>query len=163
MFYVMVVCLYARAQTSSAADATMTLEAQQERDQLRDALIAAQESAAVQILLELCLPSSSQVRTSRPCPCNLNVCFSTSCISILMCAEFVDFVLTLHSLIYLDKTTSTRVTRVMHLRVQESSGLLHERREVQSVVCTYLHQKFIADPALVKLVHFQVRLHFLAQ
>ena len=62
----MVVCLYARAQTSSAADATMTLEAQQERDQLRDALIAAQESAAVQILLELCLPSSSQVRPSRP-------------------------------------------------------------------------------------------------
>ena len=50
---------------SSAADVTVTQEVQQEREQLRDALIAAQESAAVQLLLELCLTSrqTQQVRS----------------------------------------------------------------------------------------------------
>lgn len=29
-------------------------------------------------------------------------------------------------------------------------------REVRGVVCSFLHQMFIADPSLAKLVHFQV-------
>lgn len=29
--------------------------------------------------------------------------------------------------------------------------------EVRSLVCSYLHQAFIADTMLAKLVHFQVR------
>jgi integrator complex subunit 2 len=29
-------------------------------------------------------------------------------------------------------------------------------REVRGVVCSFLHQMFIADPPLAKLVHFQV-------
>lgn len=28
-------------------------------------------------------------------------------------------------------------------------------REVRSVICSYLHQVFISDPGLAKLVHFQ--------
>lgn len=28
-------------------------------------------------------------------------------------------------------------------------------REIQCLVCSYLHQTFIAEPSLVKLVHFQ--------
>lgn len=33
-------------------------------------------------------------------------------------------------------------------------------REVRGVVCSFLHQMFIADPPLAKLVHFQVFIHF---
>lgn len=29
-------------------------------------------------------------------------------------------------------------------------------REIRGVVCSFLHQMFIADPPLAKLVHFQV-------
>ena len=29
-------------------------------------------------------------------------------------------------------------------------------QEIQSLVCCYLHEAFIADPNLAKLVHFQV-------
>lgn len=36
-------------------------------------------------------------------------------------------------------------------------AVLSDQREVQCLVCSYLHQKFIADPNLAKLVHFQVR------
>ena len=31
-------------------------------------------------------------------------------------------------------------------------------QEVQSLVCCYLHEAFIAEPTLAKLVHFQVRM-----
>ena len=44
------------------------------------------------------------------------------------------------------------------LCTQTEAGLLSPLREVQGVVCSYLHQKFISDPALIKLVHFQVSL-----
>ena len=30
-------------------------------------------------------------------------------------------------------------------------------REIHCLVCSYLHQTFIAEPSLVKLIHFQVR------
>ncbi|GAB6030189.1 Integrator complex subunit 2 [Chamberlinius hualienensis] len=69
-----------------------------ERDELKNALILAQESAAVQILLEICLP--------------------------------------------VDKEAS-------------DESLLTNLREIQTLICSHLHQIFIADPPLLKLVIFQ--------
>lgn len=40
---------------------------------------------------------------------------------------------------------------------QEKPGQLWALREVRSLVCSFLHQVFIADPSLAKLVHFQVK------
>nr|CAG4640631.1 EOG090X0154 [Eulimnadia texana] len=67
-----------------------------EREELKTALIATQESAVVQIVLEMCL------RTD-----------------------------------------------------QDDTRKLSDLREIQSIVCSFLHQVFIADPNLAKLVHFQ--------
>lgn len=36
-------------------------------------------------------------------------------------------------------------------------GQLWSLREIRSVICSYLHQVFIMEPSLVKLVHFQVK------
>lgn len=69
-----------------------------EREELKMALIAAQESSVVQIVLELCLQTDED---------------------------------------------------------EASDQRLSELREIQSIVCSFLHQLFIADPNLVKLVHFQ--------
>jgi integrator complex subunit 2 len=66
---------------------------------LKTALVASQESVAVQILLEACLE----------CP---------------------------------DKD-------------QGSSGKDHILREIRGIVCSYIHQVFIAEPTMAKLVHFQ--------
>nr|XP_037279822.1 LOW QUALITY PROTEIN: integrator complex subunit 2-like [Rhipicephalus microplus] len=74
-------------------------EAEKDREELRLALVAAQESAAVQILLECCLPTDAEK--------------------------------------------------------SGSDGFLMDLREVRTLVCTHLHQMFIADPNLVRLVHFQ--------
>ncbi|KAH7958889.1 hypothetical protein HPB49_006131 [Dermacentor silvarum] len=74
-------------------------EAEKDREELRVALVAAQESAAVQILLECCLPTDSEKSAN--------------------------------------------------------DGFLTDLREVRTLVCTHLHQMFIADPNLVRLVHFQ--------
>lgn len=38
-----------------------------------------------------------------------------------------------------------------------SPGQMWALQEVRSLVCTYLHQVFIADTSLAKLVHFQVQ------
>ncbi|GFS97987.1 integrator complex subunit 2 [Nephila pilipes] len=74
------------------------LESEKDRDDLRAALVAAQESAAVQILLECCLPNEKD---------------------------------------------------------KKSKGLLTNLREIQSLICSHLHQVFISEPSLAKLVHFQ--------
>uniref|UniRef100_A0A131XRZ2 Putative integrator complex subunit 2 n=3 Tax=Ixodes ricinus TaxID=34613 RepID=A0A131XRZ2_IXORI len=74
-------------------------EADKDREDLRLALVAAQESAAVQILLECCLPTEAEK--------------------------------------------------------MKDDGFLTDLREVQTLVCTHLHQVFISDPNLVRLVHFQ--------
>lgn len=80
---------------------------EKEREELMNALIGAQESAAVQILLELCLP--------------------------------------------IDEAERLESSQVSTLR------------EIQCLVCSALHQIFITDPMLMKLVHFQVRAaHFSA-
>ncbi len=73
-----------------------------EREELRSALVATQESAAVQILLEACLPFAGDSSSS-------------------------------------------------------SSSQLSDLKEVRALICSYLHEAFIADPFLAKLVHFQVR------
>ena len=43
-----------------------------------------------------------------------------------------------------------------NIRWQEDEQLLSNLREVQCLICSRLHQMFIADPNLAKLVHFQV-------
>ncbi|KAG8587851.1 hypothetical protein GDO81_005800 [Engystomops pustulosus] len=73
------------------------------REELKNALLSAQDSAAVQILLEVCLPSE-------------------------------------------DKSPE-------QLEIEDS--LLCNLREVQCLICCLLHQMFIADPNIAKLVHFQ--------
>ncbi|KFM65537.1 Integrator complex subunit 2, partial [Stegodyphus mimosarum] len=74
------------------------LESEKDREDLRTALVAAQESAAVQILLECCLPTPED---------------------------------------------------------KKAQGLLTNLREIQSLICSHLHQVFISEPSLAKLVHFQ--------
>lgn len=71
-----------------------------EREELKNALIGTQESAAVQILLE----------AVRPVP-GIEDC--------------------------------------------DDDHVLSNLKEVQSLVCSYLHETFIGDPNLAKLVHFQ--------
>lgn len=39
---------------------------------------------------------------------------------------------------------------------EAENGLLSDLREVQCLICCLLHQMFIADPNIAKLVHFQV-------
>ncbi|PIK61168.1 putative integrator complex subunit 2 [Apostichopus japonicus] len=77
---------------------TRALPSDPEREELKGALIAAQEAAATQILLEVCLPFEKE---------------------------------------------------------QVSDNDLNALREVRCQVCSVLHQMFIADPGLAKLVHFQ--------
>eukprot|EP00088_Acartia_fossae_P070615 TRINITY_DN951_c0_g1_i4.p1 TRINITY_DN951_c0_g1~~TRINITY_DN951_c0_g1_i4.p1 ORF type:complete len:1177 (+),score=271.60 TRINITY_DN951_c0_g1_i4:42-3572(+) len=79
-----------------------------EKEELKNALVLTQESAAIQILLECCVQRESDLSPSQ--------------------------------------------------RDKESLGdksLLSNLQEVQSLVCSYLHQAFITDPNLAKLVHFQ--------
>ncbi|XP_069471190.1 integrator complex subunit 2 isoform X1 [Ambystoma mexicanum] len=91
------------------------------REELKNALLAAQDSAAVQILLEICLPTEEE-RTQD--------IFSDS----------------------LMKNTPNATS------VSSGKGddiLLCNLREVQCLICCLLHQMFIADPNIAKLVHFQ--------
>ncbi|XP_062598976.1 integrator complex subunit 2-like [Saccostrea cucullata] len=75
-------------------------QVERERLDLKNALIAAQESAIIQILLESCLPTQEEQREG-----------------------------------------------------QES--LLNNCREIQCIICSFIHQLFITEPHLAKLVHFQ--------
>uniref|UniRef100_A0A6Q2XLY1 Integrator complex subunit 2 n=1 Tax=Esox lucius TaxID=8010 RepID=A0A6Q2XLY1_ESOLU len=81
------------------------------REELKNALLAAQDSAAVQILLEVCLPTSEE--------------------------QGLDG------------------ARRAEVEGQPEGGLLSDLREVQCLICCLLHQMFIADPNIAKLVHFQ--------
>lgn len=74
------------------------LTTEEEREQLRNALVASQESAAVQILLETCIETEED---------------------------------------------------------QTQPGRQWALREVRGLICSYIHQAFISEPALAKLVHFQ--------
>ncbi|XP_075445761.1 integrator complex subunit 2 isoform X4 [Ascaphus truei] len=79
------------------------------REELKNALLAAQDSAAVQILLEICLPTEEERDQ--------------------------------------DSAASQQV--------EGEESLLCNLREVQCLICCLLHQMFIADPNIAKLVHFQ--------
>ncbi|XP_078535944.1 integrator complex subunit 2 isoform X1 [Lissotriton helveticus] len=91
------------------------------REELKNALLAAQDSAAVQILLEICLPTEEE------------------------------------------KTHDIFSARLLNNTLNGTSGppakgdevLLCNLREVQCLICCLLHQMFIADPNIAKLVHFQ--------
>ncbi|XP_052756874.1 integrator complex subunit 2 [Galleria mellonella] len=74
------------------------LNSDSEREELKNALVAAQESAALQILLEACLETSED---------------------------------------------------------ENKPELMWSLREVRSIICSFLHQVFISEPSLAKLVHFQ--------
>lgn len=74
------------------------LQSENEREELKTALVASHESVAVQILLEACL-----------------------------------------------ETPDDRL----------KTGCEWALREVRGVVCSYIHQVFISEPSLAKLVHFQ--------
>lgn len=74
------------------------LTSDSEREELKNALVAAQESAALQILLEACLETPED--ESKP-------------------------------------------------------ELMWSLREVRNIICSFLHQVFISEPSLAKLVHFQ--------
>lgn len=73
-----------------------------EKDELRSALVSAQKSAAVQLLIEICESDRNKNQD--------------------------------------DMTVD----------------LLTSKREVQCLICSAVHQIFIADPSVAKLVHFQV-------
>ncbi|CAI8032929.1 Integrator complex subunit 2, partial [Geodia barretti] len=93
------------ANSDGSAAAPGRLSAQ-ERKELCVALTAAQESAMVQFLLEMCLPNSEEEEKEKESQSSLGAHFSVL-------------------------------------------------REVQCLICSYLHQVFIAEPEMVKLVHFQ--------
>ncbi|MEQ2259390.1 Integrator complex subunit 2 [Xenotaenia resolanae] len=107
------------------------------REELKNALLAAQDSAAVQILLEICLPTSEEqllgatteslLRNNRgPVPGKSK------------------------------RGSLLPTTRGSVEDTEPEGGLLSDLREVQCLICCLLHQMFIADPNIAKLVHFQV-------
>lgn len=87
-------------------------------------LFSSQDSAAVQILLEICLPTEEEKAQS-----------SNS-----------------HSLL----KSIHSATGPKSPELEEEDSLLCNLREVQCLICCLLHQMYIADPNIVKLVHFQV-------
>lgn len=107
------------------------------REELKNALLAAQDSAAVQILLEVCLPNSEeqQVGVNRE-----------SLLTSIRGPRPVK-----------SKEGSLEVRGGRNMEDAEvEGGLLSDLREVQCLICSLLHQMFIADPNIAKLVHFQV-------
>ncbi|XP_014808777.1 PREDICTED: integrator complex subunit 2 isoform X2 [Calidris pugnax] len=94
------------------------------REELKNALLAAQDSAAVQILLEICLPTEEEKAQSS----------------------------NMHSLL---KSVHNSPSPKSPELEEEEDSLLCNLREVQCLICCLLHQMYIADPNIVKLVHFQ--------
>ncbi|XP_063655205.1 integrator complex subunit 2 isoform X7 [Pan troglodytes] len=96
------------------------------REELKNALLAAQDSAAVQILLEICLPTEEE-KANGVNPDSL-----------------------------LRNVQSVITTSAPNKGMEEGEdNLLCNLREVQCLICCLLHQMYIADPNIAKLVHFQ--------
>ncbi|XP_029957106.1 integrator complex subunit 2 isoform X2 [Salarias fasciatus] len=110
------------------------------REELKNALLAAQDSAAVQILLEVCLPNSEEQQLGAGAAATESL------------------------------LKSVRGPAPARSRqggpgpgggaagvddTEPEGGLLSDLREVQCLICCLLHQMFIADPNIAKLVHFQ--------
>ncbi|XP_069766628.1 integrator complex subunit 2 [Narcine bancroftii] len=92
------------------------------REELKNALLSAQDSAAVQILLEICLPTKEE----RSCGAGT----------------------------FLEQQDQTAGSLSECLE-DDRETILSNVREVQCLICCLLHQLFIADPNIAKLVHFQ--------
>lgn len=106
------------------------------REELKNALLAAQDSAAVQILLEVCLASPQE---------ELQLSGGGAGDSLLRCIQ---------SAPGFPMRRQVGDTGAQGGRKAEG-GLLSDLREVQCLICCLLHQMFIADPNIAKLVHFQ--------
>ncbi|KAF7205233.1 integrator complex subunit 2 isoform X2 [Nothobranchius furzeri] len=106
------------------------------REELKNALLAAQDSAAVQILLELCLPTSDEQQSGGSSESLWRSNWG--------------------SMLKTPKPTSLSPSACMGVEDAEpQGGLLSDLREVQCLICCLLHQMFIADPNIAKLIHFQ--------
>uniref|UniRef100_A0A6Q2X8M8 Integrator complex subunit 2 n=1 Tax=Esox lucius TaxID=8010 RepID=A0A6Q2X8M8_ESOLU len=105
------------------------------REELKNALLAAQDSAAVQILLEVCLPTSEEQGLVEA---------GGSAESLLRNMRGP-----------LPSIKQEDGARRAEVEGQPEGGLLSDLREVQCLICCLLHQMFIADPNIAKLVHFQ--------
>lgn len=97
-----------------------------------------QDSAAVQILLEVCLPTSEEQQLG---------------------AKTESLLKTIT-----DPKPGKSKEGALRPRAnggmgneEPEAGLFSDLREVQCLICCLLHQMFIADPNIAKLVHFQVR------
>ncbi|XP_068186995.1 integrator complex subunit 2 [Antennarius striatus] len=105
------------------------------REELKNALLAAQDSAAVQILLEVCLPTAEEQRLGANAESLLRGIGG--------------------SLPGKSKQGILGTDGGVGTGAEPEGGLLSELREVQCLICCLLHQMFIADPNIAKLVHFQ--------
>jgi hypothetical protein len=127
--------------TSSASHVT-----KQERDELCIALTAAQESAIIQLLLEICLPTEQdkKVVDADGYQNRMEVKINT----------------THHN----NKSSIHTSFREFSLSGVQEEALFGPQvtvlQEIRCLVCSYFHHTFICDPPLVKLVHFQVMVLF---
>ncbi|KAG9263236.1 integrator complex subunit 2 [Astyanax mexicanus] len=121
------------------------------REELKNALLAAQDSAAVQILLEVCLPSfqEEQQLSAGGSDCLLKSVQTISRHSVREQGRAISLWGTQDSQKPEAGSFGARGER------QAEGGLLSDLREVQCLICCLLHQMFIADPNIAKLVHFQ--------
>ncbi|ETE61354.1 Integrator complex subunit 2, partial [Ophiophagus hannah] len=109
------------------------------REELKNALLAAQDSAAVQILLEICLPLEEESppgrRSTRPLKNHPGSAARSPPNKPIKEEEEEE--------------------KEGEDREEVEDSLLCNLREVQCLVCCLVHQMFIADPNIAKLVHFQ--------
>ncbi|XDV54276.1 hypothetical protein PO909_022600 [Leuciscus waleckii] len=110
------------------------------REELKNALLAAQDSAAVQILLEVCLPSPQE---------ELQLGGGGGADSLLRSVQSAP------GIPMRKQVGDTVFGRGSQRECEAEGGLLSDLREVQCLICCLLHQMFIADPNIAKLVHFQ--------
>ncbi|KAM9348084.1 integrator complex subunit 2 [Symphorus nematophorus] len=106
------------------------------REELKNALLAAQDSAAVQILLEVCLPTTEEQQLG---------------------ANTESLLRSIRGPLP-GKTKQGNLGLRARGNMEDAEpegGLLSDLREVQCLICCLLHQMFIADPNIAKLVHFQ--------
>ncbi|MCI4388170.1 hypothetical protein PGIGA_G00082510 [Pangasianodon gigas] len=118
------------------------------REELKNALLAAQDSAAVQILLEVCLPSSQEEQQlSRAGSCLLRNVQSASILPEREKGKAGS--------LWAPCWSQQAEGGPAGTEEGTEGGLLSDIREVQCLICSLLHQMFIADPNIAKLVHFQ--------
>ncbi|KAF3841251.1 hypothetical protein F7725_007113 [Dissostichus mawsoni] len=106
------------------------------REELKNALLSAQDSAAVQLLLEVCLPTSEEQQLGA----NTESLLSSIRGSVPGKSK--------------QGSLGPRARGGVE-DAEPEGGLLSDLREVQCLICCLLHQMFIADPNIAKLVHFQ--------